>query len=633
MVNGRLNVQADAAQAYIQQLKAEQAAFVANVSAAVPGAQAATFIDATGASEPLAYQVVFNGVVVELAKATPENIKAVADMQGVKQVLRDYEQKPAMYASLPLIGAPTMWDQLGGQGMSGEGIIVGSIDTGVYAPNSFFDPTGFTYPAGYPVGDTSVTTEKVIGARAYFRSWDPPLPTDAGALPGPNSSSHGTHTSGTFAGNADTTATSAGYSETISGVAPRAQILSYRIGYPTNSEFSGSAFDAEIVKAYDDAVMDGADVINYSFGGYSGVMPWASATAIARDAAWDAGVFVSHSAGNSGPGASSATDASPKVIEVAASSTTGTIAAGQFNVTAPEPVPAELLDMAFSTASFGEPLPIGTVVGPYTYLPGGAVDAANFEGCNPWPAGTFDGVAAMISRGACEFGVKVLNAENAGAEFVVIYNHAAGGDGLINMGGGAVGNQVTISSIFVGHTNGLALVDWYDTNGAASEFALDTVGYQAGNVPDVIASFSSRGPAFASFMEPDVTAPGVNILSAGYGDGTGLEQLMGFGQVSGTSMAAPHVAGSAALLKQMHPDWTPTQIMSALMSTSTTEVWLDAAQTVPATVLDMGAGRIDLTKAGDPGLTFDYPSISFGSHPAGAMPTMTVMATDVSGVA
>ena len=196
-----------------------------------------------------------------------------------------------------------------------------------------------------------------------------------------------------------------------------------------------------------------------------------------------------------------------------------------------------------------------------------------------------------------------------------------------------MGDQVTISSVFVGHTNGLNLVDWYDTNGAASQFALDTTGYQAGNVPDVIADFSSRGPAYASFLEPDVTAPGVNILSGGYDPGaSGLDRHAGFGTAGGTSMAAPHVAGSAALLKQMHPDWTPTQIMSALMSTATTEVWLDADHTIPATVLDMGAGRIDLTKAGDPGLTFDYPSISFGSHPAGAMPSMTVMATDVSGV-
>ena len=129
-----------------------------------------------------------------------------------------------------------------------------------------------------------------------------------------------------------------------------------------------------------------------------------------------------------------------KVMEVAASTTTGTIASGIFSVTAPEPVPDESDRISpFATASFGTPLPIGTIVGPYPYVTSDSVDPANFEGCNPWPAGTFDGVAAVISRGVCEFGVKVLNAEQAGADFVVIRNHATGGEGLINMGGGVCG--------------------------------------------------------------------------------------------------------------------------------------------------------------------------------------------------
>ncbi len=482
MVKGRLNARSAKAQAHVDRLQIEQEAFVNTVEALFPQARAAAYMDSAGVSQPLAYQVVTNAVVLELPAVTPAAIRKITNMAAVRQVFRDYQQKPNLYASIPLINAPTLWEELGGQGMSGQGIIIASIDTGVYIPHIFFDPTGFQYPEGYPVGDTSVTTEKVIGARAYFRSWDPPLPTDAGALPGPNSNPHGTHTAGIAAGNAGTTAEVSGYVETISGVAPEAQILSYRIGYPTASEYSGSAFDAEVIQAYEDAVIDGADVINYSFGGYDGVMPWASATTLAREAAWDAGVFVSHSAGNSGPGASSTGDASPKVMEVAASTTSGTIISG----------------------------------------------------------------------------------------------------------------------------------------------------VQIGNVPDVIASFSSRGPAYSRFLEPDVTAPGVAILSAGYGQGTGYARLLGFGQASGTSMAAPHVAGAAALLKQMHPDWSPTQIMSALMSTATTDLWLDKAKTLPAAVLDMGAGRIDLAVASNPGLTFDYPSLSFGSHPAGTAITLTVTATNVS---
>ena len=465
----RLDVNAPAAQAYVQRLQAEQNAFAAALTRAIPNARIATFMDESGRAQAETYQVVMNGLVVDAGQSAdlPSLERQLRALPGVKQVFRDYEQAPEMYASLPLIGAPTLWDQLGGQDMSGEGILFASIDTGVYAPNPFFDPTGYSYPPGFPKGDRRSTTPKVIAARAYFRPWDPPLPTDAGALPGPNSSSHGTHTSGTVAGNANTVVDLGGYTVTLSGVAPKAQILSYRIGYPTNSKYSGSAFTAEIVKAYEDAVRDGAQVINYSFGGYSGVMPWADGVAIARDAAWDAGVFVSHSAGNSGPGTGSVGDASPKVMEVAASSTTGTIGSGRLSITAPPPVPADLQDMAFASASFGASLEAGQVYS-WPLKTAAAVDPANETGCSPWPAGAFTGKAAVISRGVCEFGVKVLNAEQAGAEFAVIYNSAAGGDTLINMAPGAVGNQVTIPSVFIWRSKGLAIVDWYAANGDAS---------------------------------------------------------------------------------------------------------------------------------------------------------------------
>src|SRR5690606_31526042 len=150
----------------------------------------------------------------------------------------------------------------------------------------------------------------------------------------------------------------------------------------------------------------------------------------------------------------------------------------------------------------------------------------------------FDGVAAVISRGTCEFGVKVLNAENAGAEFVIVYNNA--GDDLISMGPGAVGDQVTISSIFIGQTAGEAIVDWYDTNGTDSEFTLDLIAFPIpGNPADYVIDFSSRGPSAAGGLKPDIAAPGVNIMAQGYDPanaGTEAEHL-GYGQASGTSMA------------------------------------------------------------------------------------------------
>ena len=127
-----------------------------------------------------------------------------------------------------------------------------------------------------------------------------------------------------------------------------------------------------------------------------------------------------------------------------------------------------------------------------------------------------------------------------------------------------------------------------------------------------MAAFSSRGPA-GNWLKPDVTAPGVEIL-AGHTP-TPESPLEGppgqyFQAIAGTSMSSPHVAGSAALLASLHPKWTPGQIKSALMTTAITDVLKEDLKT-PADPLDLGAGRIDLTKAGDPGLTFDVVARDF----------------------
>ena len=136
-------------------------------------------------------------------------------------------------------------------------------------------------------------------------------------------------------------------------------------------------------------------------------------------------------------------------------------------------------------------------------------------------------------------------------------------------------------------------------------------------------------------LKPDIAAPGVNILAQGY-DPTDTSETgnLGYGQVSGTSMAAPHVAGAAALLKQIHPNWSPAWIKSALMSTSKyMDIFTDAAKTTPAQPLDMGAGRLDLTNAADPGVILDPPSLSFGQVPNGEVASIEVKVTSVAAAA
>ncbi len=636
---GKLDVSAPEAQQYIQKLQAEQQAFVAAMTHAVPNAKVATYINEQGRELPATYQVVFNGMSVDAGRnADLKSLElTLAKLPGVKRVYRDYAHSPDLYASLPLINAQAAWNNaaIGGKSNAGAGVKFASMDGGVHHLSPMFDGAGYTYPAGFPKGLTSNTNGKIIASRVYFRAWDPPSAGDENPWPGVAGTQHGTHTASTVAGGEVQASFQGSAPVTISGVAPKAYVMSYRVFYNSITN-DGSFYNTEGIKALEDIVADGADVLNNSWGGGPGSIGGEyDALDQALINAVKAGIFVSMSNGNAGPNKGTGDHPSADYINVAASSTSGTWAAGLLKVTAPAPVPADLQKMGFGVAQFGPALPIASVLGPFSFVPAAVVDPTNTDGCKAFPDGAFAGKTAVIIRGTCNFSVKVLNAQKAGAAFAVIYNQASNGDTLITMAAGTGAAEVTISSVIVGNTNGKNLLAWYTANGAASQLALDTTGYQAGNTPDIIASFSSRGPGVGDVLKPDIAAPGVNILAQGFdATVTGEAGNFGYGQASGTSMAAPHVTGAAALIKQIHPDWSPAWIKSALMSTSKyMDIYTDAAKTIPAQPLDMGAGRLDLTNAANPGVILDPPSLSFGSVPMGATKSLDVMITSVADTA
>ncbi len=631
--NGKLDLNSAAARNYINKLKAEQTAFVASMQQALPQAKVGNFINEFGQAETLAYQVVLNGLVIEPGMDKLAAAKRLAALPGVKHVTFDRAHNPDMYASLPLINAASLWNNagIGGKANAGAGVKFASMDGGVHHLAPMFDGAGYSYPAGYPAGGLGLTANnngKIIASRVYFRAWDPPSAGDENPWPGVKGTEHGTHTASTAAGD-EVHITYAGISMTLSGVAPKAWVMSYRVFYNSVTN-DGSFYDAEGIAALEDIAADNADVLNNSWGGGPGAAGEFDALDAALINVANSGVFVSMSAGNAGPLSGTSDHPSSEYIVVANSTHDGNIATGSLNVIAPTPISATLQTVPFGDATYGESLENNTQY-TYTLKTAKSVNPANVTGCSPWPAGTFTGTAALIRRGTCNFSAKTYYAQQAGAEFVVLYNNP-GDNSVMNPGPGDFAALVTIPTVMIPNNKGEAINNWYAVNGAATKIVIDTTnGVQLGNRPDVIVSSSSRGPGANQELKPDIAAPGTNILAQGFAIRVeGEDRHLGFGQASGTSMASPHVAGAATLLRQLHPDWSNAYIKSALMTTSK-YVGMYNYDGSHAQPLDMGAGRLDLTHAADPGVILQPVNASFGLVMKGQTLTRNLWVSNISG--
>ena len=639
--SGQFDVNSTTAQNYISTIQAEQAAFVQSLQSALPNATVSNYLNENGVRQAATYQVVFNGISIDPGTAdTAAARRQIARMPNVKAVHADRAYFTQLYTSTALINAPVVWNSeaIGGIENAGAGIKVASMDGGVHRDAPMFNGEGYEYPEGYGpngLGMTDNNNGKIIVSRAYFREWDPPSEGDENPWPGDNGTSHGVHTAGIAAGNFVTETSMVGFPlGPMSGVAPKAYIMSYRVFYASVNG-NDSFYTTEGLAALEDIAKDGADVLNNSWG--EGPISEGGEFEPVDKALMhiaDSGVFISMAAGNAGPGLGTTDHPSNDYIGVAATTTSGTIAAGVVSVTAPEPVPDTLQNIGFGTADFGPPLEDAKVE-TYSVISALSVDPANVTGCDPWEGQPFEGLLVLISRGVCFFSDKAYYAEQAGAAAVIIYNDAARGDAILTMSCGSFceDGEITISSVFIGNSYGQAIVDQYAEHGDEVSLDISTVGYQLGNDADYLASFSSRGPGVGNVLKPDIAAPGVNIVAPGYTDSAVDEaRHLGYGQASGTSMAAPHVAGAAALLRQIYPDWSNDAIKSAMMSTAK---YMDIfnGDGTNAQPLDMGAGRLDVAAAMDPGVILDPPSISFGRMPTGTQETIAVRVTNITDAA
>jgi subtilisin family serine protease len=618
----RLNTKSAAAVDYLSYLKDRQDASLA----ALPGATPDTIYR---------YSVAFDGYAADL---TPAQVAALRNSSAVAHVFPNkLEHTQAVDPSDPnavdaALGGPTgdspaylglpkgLWNQLGGPNHAGDGVIVGVVDTGITPQSpSFADHAS----AGY-VGDDFgavpsrwkgtcdagqdpkgfACNNKLIGARYYVSGFGQQHLAAGSFLSPRDDDGHGSNTTSIAAGNFGVDPSIAGNDlgvDLISGIAPRARVAMYKACW-VGGDVPDACSSVDTVAAINQAVKDGVDVINYSIGGTtSNVL---DADEYAFFGAANAGVFVANSAGNSGPGAG--TVGTPTTVPWLTS------------VAADNPA-RTYLATAHITPSTGAAFDItGASVTGALSTPTQVVDAADsgVAGADPTETalcfpGTLDpakvaGKVVLCLRGSNDRIEKSQVVKDAGGVGMILYNPSDAQD--------TDTDTHWVPTVHVNKTDGLKVKQ---AIAAGTTTATIGNGHATLGTPKVLAAFSSRGPqtAVPDLPKPDVTAPGVNIVGGGSPDPAVADFPHGnlFQSVSGTSQASPHVAGSGALLRQAHPDWTPAEIKSALMLTANSAVKTEDGTTA-ATPFDAGSGEIDPTRAASPGLVLNETAFDYARY-------------------
>jgi subtilisin family serine protease len=531
------------------------------------------------------FDIALNAVGVELNGTSLDTLRTAPMVQNV-ELEGLYRPTDDDDPDLNLINAIEAWQVVGGPANAGEGVKVAVIDTGIDITHPCFDDTG--YPNVRQLGDPQYTNNKVIAAKVFINRH--------GYTPEPVQD-HGTHVAGTIGCNLDTPATVQGVDipYDISGVAPRALLGNYNV-------FPGDVEDArseDIVNALEEAYEDGFDVANMSLGG--GSHGNLDVLGIAVNNLDEANMVVAVAAGNSGPG--HYTVESPGNAERA-------LTAGASTVPHFVGAPVEL-----STGTFGGAVGDFEVVASDLTAPLDAVTTSTGALSTACTAITDDltGKIAAVSRGTCTFSTKIRNAEDAGAVAVLVVNNVAGDPTA--MGSDGTPNQPTIPAYMLGLE---ARDEVIAADGTNATIHADLEYFLTTNA-NIMAGFSSQGPTDVTWrVKPDVVAPGVNVLSSV--PATACDDPPCFAFFQGTSMATPHLAGSAAVIRGYHPDWSAAQVRSAVVNTANRDVLLDTA-TGTHIVTDtniIGSGLEDLLAAVDAKVALDPVSLSYGQIPSGS---------------
>ncbi|XP_020548617.1 subtilisin-like protease SBT1.7 [Sesamum indicum] len=527
------------------------------------------------------------------AKLSPEDVKEMEKKEGFLHA------RPEKMYALKTTHSPNflgLYQNLGSWPESdyGKGVIIGVLDSGITPGHPSFDDEGVPPPPARWKGKCELKgtacNNKLIGARNFARD-DPGPPIDHDG--------HGTHTASTAAGNFVSGANVFGQANGVaSGLSPLAHLAIYKV---CSEE---GCYESDILAAFDAAIEDGVNLLSISIGGISAPF-YEDGIALGAFSAMEKGILVSCSANNDGPNYFSLENEAPWILTVGASTIDRKIVATALLGNQEEYDGQSLYQIHDFPATL---LPL---------INAGSQGNKADEFCAPGSLNDIDvkgKVVLCVRGGGIARIAKGQTVKDAGGAAMILMNDKP--DAYDTLADAHV-----LPAAHVSYADGEKIRAYINSTSNPKATILFKGTVIGDKTAPMVASYSSRGPSLASplILKPDIIGPGSSILAAWpkpVDNTTNVKAT--FNMISGTSMACPHLSGIAALIKSVHPDWSPAMIKSAIM-TSATQTNLNNSlildqRLLPADIFATGAGHVNPPRALDPGLVYDIKTRDYISY-------------------